>query len=181
MNDLTVFNLISKLSKEKGVSCILIGGFAVNYYKVSRQTADVDFLITEKDFKKIIEALTKAGYRQDFGQEGVFAHFRSSEKTAPLDVDFMLVNDKTFSGMIEQGKRVQIGGQEFIIPSINHLIALKLHSLKFNFKLRENKDLPDIINLINLNQLDYQSQEFKELCLKYGTEDLYKKILKRMA
>jgi hypothetical protein len=40
----TVFHLISAVSKKTGVFCILIGGFAVNYYKVTRQTADVDFL-----------------------------------------------------------------------------------------------------------------------------------------
>lgn len=180
MNKPTVFHLISELSKEKGVSCILIGGFAVNYYKVSRQTADVDFLITEEDFKKIIVVLEAAGYKQDFGQAKVFAHFKSSDQAALMDVDFMLVNKETFAGMIKEGKHVQIAGEEFIIPSINHLIALKLHSLKYNFKLRENKDLPDIISLIKINQLDYKSQEFKALSLKYGTEEIYRQILGRM-
>lgn len=180
MDKPTVFHLISDLSKEKGISCILIGGFAVNYYKVSRQTADVDFLITEEDFKKIIKALEAAGYKQDFGQEKVFAHFRSNSQTALMDIDFMLVNAETFVGMTKAGKQIQIAGQEFIIPALNHLIALKLHSLKYNYKLRENKDLPDIINLIKVNQLDYKSQEFKALCLKYGTEDIYARILERM-
>lgn len=180
MDNQTVFHLISDLSREKGVSCILIGGFAVNYYKVSRQTADVDFLITEEDFKKLIDALKSAGYTQDFGQEKVFAHFKSN-KTAPLmDIDFMLVNKETLAGMLKEGKHVRIAEQEFIIPSLNHLIALKLHSLKHNFKLRENRDLPDIINLIKVNNLDHRNKDFKELCLKYGTEEIYQKILERV-
>ncbi len=180
MNNPTVFHLIADLKKEKNIDCILIGGFAVNYYKVSRQTADVDFLITEEDFKKIVKALESAGYKQDFGQEKVFAHFRSNDKAALMDIDFMLVNERTFDGMIDEGRRVEIAGQKFIIPSLHHLIALKLHSLKHNFKLRENKDMPDIINLIRSNDLDYKTKTFKELCLKYGTEELYKMILEKL-
>ena len=51
MEHQNVFQLISTICEETGVSCVLIGGFAVNHYKVTRQTADVDFLITEEDFK----------------------------------------------------------------------------------------------------------------------------------
>lgn len=179
-NEFSVFHLISDFSNERGISCILIGGFAVNYYKVSRQTVDVDFLITEEDFRKLIGLLEEAGYKQDFGQEKVFAHFRANEILSLMDVDFMLVNKETFNEMLKEGKRIEIAGREFVVPSLNHLIALKLHSLKHNFKARENKDLPDIIELIRANQVDYKSKEFKELCFKYGTEEIYNKIVERM-
>jgi len=48
---------------------------------------------------------------------------------------------------------------------------------KNNTKPRLLTDLPDIINLVQINNVDVKNNEFKELCLKYGTEDLYKKIL----
>ncbi len=41
--------------------------------------------------------------------------------------------------------------------------------LKHNPKLREYKDMPDIIELIKVNKVDVKSAEFKELCLKYGS------------
>ena len=47
MNDRSVFHLISDATESEGVSCVLIGGFAINHYRVTRQTADVDFLITK--------------------------------------------------------------------------------------------------------------------------------------
>jgi hypothetical protein len=53
MSEKFVFHLMSDLTEKEGVSCILIGGFAVNYYKVTRQTAAVDFLIAKDDFKNI--------------------------------------------------------------------------------------------------------------------------------
>jgi len=60
------FHLVAKASKKSAVPCILISGFAINFYKVTRNTLDVDFLITKDDLKKIKKALVEAGYKEDF-------------------------------------------------------------------------------------------------------------------
>ncbi len=169
-----VFHLISDLSKREGINCILIGGFAVNYYKVSRQTADVDFLITKEDFEKIYGLLKKSGYKDDH-VNGVFAKLSSTDYL--MDVDFMFVDKETFDKIKKDSREITIAGQKFPVPSLNNLIALKLHSIKYNPKIREYRDLPDIINLIRINKLDFSSHEFRVLCLKYGTEEIYKKIV----
>lgn len=174
----TIFHLMSDLSKRAGVCCVLIGGFAVNYYKVTRQTADVDFLITKEDFEKILGLLEKAGYKPNYSQK-VFTRLKSSNRAYLMDIDFMFVDKETIVEIIKDGKRVNIAGQKFIVPSLNNLIALKLHSLKYNPKIRESKDLPDIIDLIRINKVDFKSKEFRELCLKYGTGEIYHKILER--
>jgi len=49
----TVFHLVSDVFRKAGVDTVLIGGFAVNHYKVTRQTIDIDFLCTKEDFDKI--------------------------------------------------------------------------------------------------------------------------------
>jgi hypothetical protein len=100
-----------------------------------------------------------------------------SGKTGTIDIDFMIVDETTRSKIIETGKAVEVVGEKLIIPSVEHLIALKLHAMKNNFKNRMLKDLPDVINLIKANNIDFKSSEFKSLCLKYGTEDIYKSIL----
>ena len=69
MNDRSVFHLVSDLAQREGLSCVLIGGFAVNHYKVTRQTADVDFLITKEDFERAWPFLRKAGYQKGLTQE----------------------------------------------------------------------------------------------------------------
>lgn len=170
----SVFHLISEITQKEGISCVLIGGYAVNYHKVSRQTADVDFMIVKEDFERICAALMKAGYKEENLQEG-FAQFKSKSPTLK-DVDFMLVEKSTFDKIFQQAERFRVGGREFLIPSIDHLIAMKLHSVKFNYKLRWMKDLPDIIRLVRANKIDARTETFKELCLKFGTEELYQKI-----
>jgi hypothetical protein len=174
MKKIDVFQLVSDIFKKEEVHCILIGGFAVNYYKVTRQTADVDFLITKEDFEKISVSLGKAGYKKDFVQD-VFA--RCTSENWLIDIDFMFVDKETLDKIMKDGKEISIAGQKFIVPSLNNLIALKLHSIKYNKKIREYRDLPDIINLIKINDLDFKSPEFKALCLKYGTEEIYQKLL----
>ena len=175
MSERSVFHLISDLTHKEGIPCILIGGFAVNHYKVTRQTADIDFLIVKEDFEKISTFLEKAGYKQSLSQEN-FAQFKSNHLSL-MDVDFMFVEHQTLDKILKEGKQVRIAGQPFTVPALNHLIALKLHSIKYNPKNRLIKDFPDIVNLIKINKLDVKDKTFKELCLKYGTEDLYKRIL----
>jgi len=170
-----IFHLISRISNKVGVTCVLIGGFAINYYKVTRQTLDVDFLVTKNDFEKMKPLLKEAGYKKDFSQK-VFIRLRG-KKPFLIDVDFMFVDEETIKKIIKDGKEINIVGEKFIVPSLNNLIALKLHSIKFNPKARLLKDLPDIVNLIKINKVDFKGKQFKELCLRYATKDIYNNIL----
>ncbi|MFH1440716.1 MAG: nucleotidyl transferase AbiEii/AbiGii toxin family protein [Candidatus Omnitrophota bacterium] len=171
----TVFHLISAVCRKANVACVLIGGFAVNYYKVTRQTADADFLITKDGYEKILNLLETEGFKQDYTQE-VFARL-TAEKPYFIDLDFMFVDKETLDKIIKEGKKAEIAGQKFMVPCLNHLIALKLHAIKHNPHAREFKDFLDIAELIKVNKIDIKNNNFKNLCLKYGTEDFYNKIL----
>ncbi len=174
----SAFHLISDITEKTGVSCVLIGGFAVNYYKFSRQTADVDFLIREEDFNKIQAFLESEGYKKEFSQK-VFVRLRSA-KLYLMDIDFMFVDKGTLDKIILDAKEIFIAKHKFKIPSLMNLIALKLHSLKYNFQIRQPKDLLDIVSLIKLNKVDVETKEFHHLCLKYANEDIYQKILENV-
>jgi predicted nucleotidyltransferase len=176
MEKQTGFEIFSSIAEKAGIKCVLIGGFAVNYYNFTRQTVDIDFLLTEEDFRKIKKSLEDAGYKQDSADE-VFAKFSGKDKLL-FDIDFMFVDKETLSKILKSSKAIEIAGKQFIVPCLNDLIALKLHSIKNNPLFREGRDLLDIINLVRLNNLDYKSDKFKELCLKYGSRDIYEKILK---
>lgn len=174
----TIFHLISTEFEKAEIPYVLIGGFAVNYYGVTRQTADVDLLITKENAAKALEPLKRAGYVEGVMQE-VFARLEGS-KTYVMDIDFMFVDKETLTRIIKDGKKVKIAGKTFVVPSLNHLIALKLHSVKFNPKIREFRDLPDIINLLRMNKVNVKTDQFRKLCLKYGTKELYHKILENV-
>ena len=167
------FDLISDESRRKKISCILIGGFAINFYHVVRQTTDIDFLITREDYEKLLPALRAQGYKVS-RENKVFVNLESS-KRGLIDLDYMFVDSDVFAKIAEDAREVSIAKAKFIIPSLEHLIALKLHSIKGNSK-REMKDLPDIIGLIENNGVDVRSKSFEQMCLKYGNAELLKKI-----
>ena len=116
--------------------------------------------------------------RGDSLQEN-FAQLKSTQ-TSLLDVDFMFVDRDTLTKILNESQEIEIAKQKFLVPSLNHLIALKLHSTKYNPKLRLSRDLPDIINLININKINFKDKEFKDLCLKFGTDEIYNKILEAL-
>lgn len=168
------FHLVARASKKSAVPCILIGGFAVNFYKVTRGTRDVDFLMTKDDFKKIEKTLIEAGYAEDFATN---VAVRMSNARDAMDIDFMIVDEATRDKILQEGQKTTIAGTDLVIPSLNHLIALKLHAIRYGSKTRMWKDLPDIIDLIKINKIDFESTGFKDICLKFGTEEIYKNIL----
>ena len=172
-----IFHLISDIFNKSKAEAILIGGFAVNHYKIARQTADMDFLIVKEDYERIADLLQKQGYTPYYTHE-IFIRLKNRESSF-FDIDFMFIEKETFEKIQKAGREIEISGKKFTIPSLNHLIALKLHSIKYNPKNREFRDLPDIINLIRLNKVNYKSESFKELCLKFGDEDMYLKILQQ--
>ena len=178
MNDRSVFHLIAELTEKEGISCVLVGGFAINYYKVSRQTGDIDFLIIEEHYQKIKNSLKEAGYKDYLSTEN-FVRLKNS-KLSLMDLDFIFVDADTLQKILMDSQEIRIAGQKLYVPSLDHLIALKLHAIKSNRKNRLIKDLPDIINLISVNKIDINNPEFKELCLKYGTEDIYQRIVETL-
>lgn len=171
----TIFHLISDIFRKAGIDVVLIGGFAVNHYKVTRQTIDIDFLCTREDYDKIKGLLEGEGYKA-YRKEENFIQLEN-KGSGLMDIDFMFVDKDTLNKIEESGRKIEIAGQSFVIPSLFHLIALKLHSIKNNSK-REITDFPDIIRLIVSNSIDVNDYDFKNLCLKYGTSELYEKIKK---
>lgn len=170
--------MVSDIFNKNGVTCVLIGGFAINFHKVQRATMDVDFLTTRKKFEAVLGLLEKQGFKK-FSEHENFAQLENNKEYLGK-LDFMFVDQDVLDKILKEGKQVTIAGQDFTIPSLFHLIALKLHAIKFE-KKREYKDLIDIVDLIRNNKVDIKSEEFKELCLKYGTESIYERILKHFS
>ncbi len=171
----TVFHLLVQEFEKAKIPVILIGGFAVNYYKVSRATGDVDILMMDEHFEKASSLLSLAGYKEVV-RGHAFARFKSGQPLL-MDLDVLFVDKETFSGMVNEAREVEIEGNKIKVASLNHLIALKLHSLKNNFSHREDPDLRDIVRLIQENQMAMTKEEFRELCLKYGTQELYERVI----
>ena len=167
--------LIHQKALQAGLPYLVIGGHAVNVYAEPRATLDVDLLARRADqgaWQKLIEA---EGFRS-FSSRPAFQQFSPPDGTS-WRLDFMWVNKETFHHLAADSRSVQILGIEARIPSPHHLIALKLHALKHGGVDRFEKDLADVLGIVRFQQINVRTAEFQELFTKYGTAELYQRLL----
>lgn len=64
------------------------------------------------------------------------------------------------------------------VPSLIHLLALKLHALTHASAHRTAKDAEDVEILIRRNRLDLSHPDDEKLFLKYGDREIYETFLR---
>jgi len=173
------FAIIHKEAAQRNLRSLIIGGLAVNHYGYSRDTSDLDFFVSQNERTEWMQLLAGLGYAS-FHDGGSFIQYHAPDQSA-WPVDFMLVQEKTFTPIFEAGLDAEFFGVKTKVPKLEHLIALKLHALKHTRMHRFLKDFLDVENLIRINQLDIQSPEARKLFDRYGTPDLYEKISQSLA
>lgn len=176
---MSFFKTISEEAKKRKLRFIVIGGLAVNHYGYARETGDLDFFVSQNDRDGWIKLLKDFGY-SDCNDGGNFIQFNPPAQNA-WPVDLMLVQEKTFAPIFAASREAVFFEVQTRVPSLEHLIALKLHALKNTRMTRFLKDFLDVEYLIRINRLDIRSQNLRGLFEKYGTPDLYEKISQSLA
>ncbi len=176
---MNLFATLDVQTRKRQLPFLIIGGLEINQYGYSRETADLDLLVCSDDRAKWLELFATFGYKI-FNDGGNFVQFSPPEQRA-WPVVMILVQKKTFEPMGGASREVDFYGISARIPSLEHLIALKLHTLKNTRLPRFLKDLLDVENLIRINQIDIASENMRQLFLRCGTAELYEKISRSLA
>lgn len=169
-----IFEIASGRLPEAGVDCVMIGGHAVNHYGVSRATQDIDFMITAEDEDKVRHVMSAAGFTNTAVHETVVFFNRPG---SPLRVVLLKVTRETMDKLLANAVAVEyFGGHSVWVPQLKDLLAMKLFALASGGSDREEKDFPDIVNLVIENRLDVEA-DLAPLCREFGTD----KILSRLS
>ena len=172
---MNLFESLERESRARALRLLIIGGHALNAYGYTRVTQDLDILIDREERVHWLTALESLGFRLHY-DGGVFLQTMPPAGCRwPLDL--MLVSSQTFSTMYESSRETEMGECRLRVPSLEHLIALKLHVLKQGLSHRGFKDFMDVLSLIQANDLDVGSDSFKALCKKYGNAGVYERIV----
>lgn len=170
---------IHEKARHERLRFLVIGGLAINHYGYSRDTSDLDLFISLDDRPEWPELLATLGYT-NFKDGGNFIQYEAPARNA-WPVDLMLVQETTFAPIFVASQNANFFGVKTRVPSLEHLLALKLHALKYTRAHRFLKDFLDVENLIRINQIDIKSQNIRELFARYGTDDLYEKVSRSLA
>jgi hypothetical protein len=174
----SIFKVLASIFKKHSIQAVLVGGYAVISYKIQRVTFDIDFFVTSGDYQKIESDMFALGY-SIFNKTDAFVQLRGNGRGL-RDIDFLLGDGPTVQGLLSNGRSVTIAGESFTVPSPQHLIAMKLHSLAGN-SYRELKDFPDIVQIMIANTIDPKSDEIKSLFNKYHAMEIYERVIKAIS
>ncbi len=173
---MSFFQELARETNTRGLPFLVIGGLAITFYGVSRDTADLDLLVCRDDKTRWTDLLKELGYTVEH-DAGVFIQF-SAPAAVAWPVDLMLVAETSFRPMSEAGQFVDIFGARVKIACLEHLLALKLHALKHTRAHRFLKDFQDVEGLLRANHLDPNSEKIRQLFEKYGTLKLHEQIIR---
>jgi hypothetical protein len=166
---------IAGMALQSHLEFIVCGGFAVNAYQVIRKTGDIDLVIRDSEAESWKERLLSLGYSV-FHDAGAFLQLRPGSPSS-WPVDLIVVDDATFAAMKEAGVRFKFGDTECLIPSVEHLIAMKLHAIRSGGESRLRQDALDILDLAERARIDLEGDAFRQLCERYADLKIRDRIL----
>ena len=172
---MTALQQLDQAASAKKLEFLLIGGFAVNAHGYSRMTGDIDLAVRKKDRGKWTNLAQTLGYRVKSEEEAFLQFDGAGSGQWPLDL--MLLNDPTFDGLWAASIETPQDDRMFHVVSLDHLLALKLHVLKQAKLHRFMKDFQDVVTLVLINKVNLRSEKYRQLFEKYGTLDLYEKVI----
>ena len=175
----SLFEQLSREAAGRGVRFLVIGGHAVIEHGFQRGTEDADILVSKEERAVWLEIVTGMGYAL-FRDAGTFLQFDPTDPTQ-WELDLMLVPADSFARLIDAAKSVKLEGAPVEVPSLEHLIALKVHAMKNSRGLRILKDMTDVAQLLSLNRIEADSTWVRAVFDKYGDKDLYERIVKLLS
>ena len=172
---MNIFALLNEISAKENLAFLMIGGHAVNAHGYARITGDLDILINRENRDRWVGALTARGFALKHDGGGFLQTNPPQGCLWPLDL--MLANPHAFAEMMAASREIEQGEFRLRVPSLDHLFVLKLHALKQGLVHRGYKDFMDVLSLAQINSVDVRSDSFRALCEKYGSKEIYERLV----
>jgi hypothetical protein len=172
------FATIEREASSRKLPYLVIGGYAVIAHGYPRLTFDFDLAVERTRQADWLSCVAALGYTVHH-DGGAFLQLRSSQHS--WEVDLMLLNDDTFQKLFHGSVEKLAGGVTVRFPSVEHLIALKVHALKHTHTRRFLKDFQDVVELVLRNKINLADPAMRDIFTRYGSDELYEKIQRTCA
>jgi len=122
----SLFEQLNRAAAPTRLRFLVIAGHAVIEHGFQRGTEDADILISRDDRHVWMKIVTDLGYKM-IRDGGAFMQFESPEPSQ-WDLDLMMVAAETFGRFLATAKPATLEGVAIVVPSLAHLLALKIHA-----------------------------------------------------
>ena len=171
-----LLNRLAELMRQHNLPALLIGGHAVTAHGHPRATFDVDLVVPRGEADRWVEALDELGYRVGERNRN-FIQLENSVFYGTPPIDFMLVEKEVFQRL----DRWKSGKGVIPVPSVEAIIAMKLHAIRQPAREDVEKDWGDVMALIRLHGLTLDADAFSAMVMKHGGKEGYEKIRRELA
>lgn len=171
-----ILRTIALYCEGKEMRFLVCGGQAMNVYGISRQTGDLDLIVPrsrKQDWMVLMEKLKYLSFQDDER----FSRFKPPELAA-WPIDIMYVDDATFGKMHDAGVETDFGTAIARVVSVEHLVTLKIHALKYHQPHREPKDYGDLLALLQTRASGMSHETLERLCERYSDHALFERLMR---
>lgn len=167
---------IAEIMAEKKLPGLMIGGHAVTALGHPRATFDLDLIIPRASAVAWRESLMGLSYKT-FAESENFHQYEAGQDFPLPPVDLMLVDDDVYAAL-EREKRELV---PLATPSVEAMIALKLHAAKHRNSPEAERDWSDLIALMRIHQLSLDDASFAAMVHRHGGAEAIERIKKAFA
>jgi hypothetical protein len=172
-----VLEEVARFLDREGARFALAGAVALNAHGLARATTDLDLVVEEKAQPALLRFLASLGYEQLRASAGFSNHLHPEPQWGRLD--FIYLDPHTADLLFARAKRARpLGDLEVLVPSPEHLAAMKVQALK-NDPTRRFKDLGDIQFLLGIPGVD--EAEIRRYFEKQGLLERFDELKQTMA
>jgi len=155
------------------IPVLVIGGHAVGAHGFQRNTADLDCLVVAERRDEMKTFLENRGFEETARNQN-FSRYRHRSLAYPL-LDVMQVDRNTWEKLWTHSVSKTADGYPVRVPSVEHLIALKLHAIQQN-PARKLQDGNDIARLLRANPGAVSAAHLEEMFERYALPELFAMI-----
>lgn len=166
---------IAKRAAANHLQMLVAGGLAVEVHGYQRKTFDADLVIRRTDRVPWLALMTEMGFSV-FREGPVFLQLNPPADSYLPPVDLMFMTDESFNKLASTAIPNPAGADLPRVVSLESLIAMKCHAIRHGHLGRVVKDADDLIHLFMANGLDPEASQWRQIVLKFGTEELYEKL-----
>lgn len=171
-----ILTVLAERARERGLPFLLIGGHAVIAHGYPRNTFDLDLVVPRPALGEWRGLVLALGYTLH-GEGPTFVQFNPPDAVT-LPLDLMIVSEATYRQFASAAVDAPISAPGIRAVCLDHLLALKAHAIRHGHPGRVEKDFDDVIGLLRANRLDPSTPHWHDLFLKYGSPELYEKLLR---